>query len=145
MGTTALEYFLLVAAGSLGTIQIAAACAGLKGLSFFKKPLAGYIFGALVIIGAFWWFFATGDRNTPSKIQGMQQLELFLAGAIAAYIITVAVSSLLKYRLSLQATASRSREQTNLGKRTNPGMELLKETTLLGAIRSILKRKQEAR
>ena len=137
MGTTALEYFSLVAAGCLGTIQIGAAYAGLKGLSFFRKPLAGYIFGALVIIGAFWWFFATGNRNTPSRIEGEQQLWLFLSGAIAAYIITAAISSLLKYRLSLQATSSRRREQNN------PGIESFKETTLLGVIRSVLKRKQE--
>ena len=139
MGTTGLDYFLLVTLGCLGTIQIAAAYAGLKGLSFFKKPLAGFIFGALVTIGAFGWFFAIENRNTPSKIEGAQQLGMFLAGAIAAYIITMAVSSLLKYRLSLQATASRCREQTN------QGIETLKETTLLGAIRSILKRKQEDR
>ena len=138
MGTTALEYFLLAAVGCLGTVQIAAAYAGLKGLSFFKKPLAGYIFGALVIIGAFCWFFTIGNRNTPSEIHGMQQVGIFLAGAIAAYVITMAVSSLLKYRLSLQGTASRCREQTNPG-----GIETMKETTLIGAIRSILKRKQE--
>jgi len=139
MGTTALEYFSLVAAGCLGTIQIGAACAGLKGLSFFRKPLAGYIFGALVIIGAFCLFFTTGDRNTPSRIEGEQQLWLFLSGAIAAYIITAAIASLIKYRLSLQATATRRSEQTN------PGIEALKETTLLGVIRSVLKRKQEDR
>lgn len=139
MGTTALEYFLLVAVGCLGTIQIGAAYAGLKGLSFFKKPLAGYIFGALVIIGAFCWFFALGNRSSPSEIQGAQQVGIFLAGATAAYIITTAVSSLLKYRLSLQGTASHCREQTK------SGIETLKETTLLGAIRSILKRKQEDR
>ena len=139
MGTTALDYFLLVASGSLGTIQIAAAYAGLKGLSFFRKPLAGYIFGALAIIGSFGWFFASETRNIPSKIEGAQQMGMFLAGALAAYIITAAVSSLLKYRLSLQVPSSRYREQTN------PGIELLKETTLLGAIRSVLKRKQEER
>lgn len=140
MGTTALDYFLLVTLGCLGTIQIAAAYAGLKGLSFFKKRLAGYIFGALVAIGAFGWFFAIENRNTPSKIEGAQQLGMFLAGAIAAYIITAAVSSLLKYRLSLQGTSPHCREHTNPG-----GIETLKETTLLGAIRSILKRKQEDR
>lgn len=139
MGTTALEYFLLVAVGCLGTIQIGAAYAGLKGLSFFKKPLAGYIFGALVIIGAFCWFFTITNRSSPSGVEGGQQVGIFLAGAIAAYVITMAVSSLLKYRLSLQGTVSHCREQTN------PGIELLKETTLLGAIRSILKRKQEDR
>jgi hypothetical protein len=137
MGTTALDYFLLVTLGCLGTIQIAAAYAGLKGLSFFKKPLAGYIFGALVAIGAFGWFFAIGNRNTPSAIEGAQQAGMFLAGAIAAYITTLAVSSLLKYRLSPQSTASRCGEQNN------SGIEMLKETTLLGAIRTILKRKQE--
>lgn len=139
MGTTGLDYFLLVTLGCLGTIQIAAAYAGLKGLSFFKKPLAGYIFGALVAIAAFGWFFAVANRNTPSKIEGIQQVGMFLAGAIAAYIITAAVSSLLKYRLSPQATVSRCREQTN------SGIEMLKETTLIGAIRNILKRKQEDR
>ena len=143
MGTTALDYFLLVAAGCLGTMQIAAACAGLKGLSFFKKPLAGYIFGALVIVAAFCWFFAIENRNVPSKIEGSQQVQIFIAGAVAAYIITAAVSSLIKYRLSFQATSSQHREHTNPGEHTKQGIELLKETTLLGAIRSILKRKQE--
>jgi len=137
MGTTAIEYFSFVAIGSLGTIQIAAACAGLKGLSFFSKPLAGYIFGVLAIIGAFCWFFATENRNTPSEIEGMQQVGIILAGAMAAYVITAAVSSLLKYRLSFQETTPHPRQQTN-----PRGIETLKETTLIGAIRSILKRKK---
>jgi len=139
MGTSPLDYFLLAALGCLGTVQIAAAYAGLKGLSFFRRPLAGYIFGTLVIAGAFCWFFTIANRSSPSEVEGGQQVGIFLAGAIATYIITVAVSSLLKYRLSLQGTASRCREQTN------PGIETLKETTLLGAIRSILKRKPEDR
>ena len=137
MDTTALDYFLLVTLGCLGTIQIAAANARLKGLSFFKKRLVGYIFGALVAIGAFGWFFAVENRNTPSVIEGAQQVGMFLAGAIAAYIITSAVSSLLKYRLYLESTDS------HYGEQNNSGIEMFKETTLLGAIRTILKRKQE--
>ena len=137
MVTTALDYFLLVTLGCLGTIQIAAASARLKGLSFFRKRLVGYIFGALVAIGAFGWFFAVGNRNTPSAIEGAQQVGMFLAGAIAAYIITSAVSSLIKYRLYPEATAS------HCGEQNNSGIEMLKETTILGAIRTILKRNQE--
>jgi hypothetical protein len=91
-------YFLLVFLSSIGVLQIAAACAKLEGLFFFKRAFAGYIFGTLFIGGAFSWFFTIHNHNMPTVVQGWQQFGLFLAGIATAFLLTAAISSLIKLR-----------------------------------------------
>jgi energy-coupling factor transporter transmembrane protein EcfT len=91
-------YFLLVFLSSIGVLQIAAAYAKLEGLFFFKRAFVGYIFGVLLIGGTFTWFFTVHSYNMPTVVEGWQQFGLFLAGIVAAFLLTATISSLIKLR-----------------------------------------------
>ncbi len=91
-------YFLLLFLSSIGVLQIAAAYAKLEGLSFFKRAFAGYILGTLLIGGTFAWFFTVHNHNMPTVVQGWQQFGLSSAGIATAFLLTAAISSLIKLR-----------------------------------------------
>jgi hypothetical protein len=133
----ALDYFILVFVSSLGVYQIAAIHAKLDGLCFFRHPVAQYIFGILAIIGAFGWFFTSQDRNIHTKVEGSQQLGLFLASIIASYAFTVILSSIMKAKVNSQSTIARE------GKQYDMGVETLKKTTVFGGIMSSLRRERK--
>jgi hypothetical protein len=127
------QYFPLVFFSSLGVLQIAAARADLKGLTFFKRPLPCYLFGAVAIVGAFIWFYATGDRNTEPLIRiddgvklffgETQSFATFMAGAFCALVATILVSSVVNARII---------SSTNKG--APHGLDALKEMTFFQAI-----------
>ncbi len=95
MSSLALEYTIFIFAATFGVLQLAAVHSGLRGLSFLKRPLAASIFGAVVIIGAYVWFFAIENRNVPG-LEGSQQLGNFALGASLAIVFTFVVSSILR-------------------------------------------------
>lgn len=115
-----LEYFLFAFIACCGVLQIAATYARLKGLCFL--PRGGYLLGFLLLLGAFWWFFATEDRNVRG-LEGGQQLGLFNGAMFAALFFSLLLSSLLRL-------GSRRREAPRGGK----GLEALKERTYLEAL-----------
>lgn len=127
------EYFPLAFFSSAGVLQIAAARANLKGLTFFQKPLPCYLFGALAIVGAFVWFYATGDRNAEPLVRidngvkvffgETESFATFMGGATGALVITILLSSLLNARIS---------RSTDKG--VPHGLDALKEMTFFQAI-----------
>jgi hypothetical protein len=130
MGNIFSGYFLLVFLSAIGVLQIAAAYAGLKGLSFFKRATVGYIFGFLLIGGTFAWFFTTLPAYfKPNVLEGPQQFGLFIAAVAAAFLLTAAVSSLIK-----------SRHLTHSGVEES-GLESLKDSTYFRALRHSMRRK----
>ena len=135
----ALDYFLLVFTASIGLYQIVSIHAGLKGLWFFRHPKIQYIFGTLAVLGAYGWFFTTGNRNVQTLIEGTEQLGLFLGGIVAAYVVTAIMSSIIQAKVSSRGNNPRQEKQYELG------VETLKTTTVLGGIRSSLRklRKEE--
>jgi len=120
----ALEYLLFIFVASCGVLQLAAVHSRLEGLSFFKKPLAGNLFGGLAIVGAFVWFFAIENRNVPG-LEGSQQLGFFSLGAFLAIVFTLAVSSIVK--------AGMAPPQMESGRER--GLDALKGMTYFQAIR----------
>jgi hypothetical protein len=122
------DYFVLVFIAAVGVYQIAAIPAGLRGLWFFNHRGLQCLFGAAVIAGAFAWFYATGERNVQHRVEGAQQLSLFLAAIVLAYLCTGIVASIVHLRSS---SAGAHRPE---GKASDVGMQALKNTTLLGAI-----------
>lgn len=128
------DYFLLVFAAAVGVCQIAAIPAGLRGLWFFNNRGVQFIFGAAVIAGAFAWFYATGERNVQHTVEGAQQLLLFLAAIVLAYLCTGFLASIIHLR-SRSPDAHPPQE-----KASDAGMRALKTTTLAGAILSRLRR-----
>ena len=121
MADFTIDYFLTVLVVALGVLQIAAAQAGLKGLSFFRKPILDRLFGLLAIVGGFCAFYVTDDRNVRS-LEGSQQFAYYLAGVAAAVFLTLVISSLVNFGLR----ARMEREER--------GLEALKKTNYLRAL-----------
>jgi hypothetical protein len=92
------DYVILLFFAALGTLQIAAAVNGLRGLLFFHHRLASLALGAALIIGAATWFFLSEPRNVPDFTRGMNGNEQFLGfclGVIGAFAFTALASALL--------------------------------------------------
>ena len=132
-GEYLLQYLPLVFFSALGVLQIAAARAELKGLTFFKKPLHCYLFGAVAIVGAFVWFYATGDRGAEPLVRiddgvkvffgETESFATFMGGAIGALVVTILLSSLLN-----------TRSPGSTDKKVPRGLDALKEMTFFQAI-----------
>lgn len=111
-----LDYFLMVLISSTGILQIAAAQAGFKGLSLFRRPILDRIFGLLAIVGGFWFFYGTEYRNVRS-LEGSQQFAYYLAGVATAVFLTLVVSSLIN--LGLRGSVGREERGLEALKKTN--------------------------
>lgn len=133
----AADYFLLVFIASIGVVQITALTAKLDGLCFFKRPALQLIFGALLIVGAFVWFFLSDERNIQHKVEGSQQLGLFLGAIVAGYAVTGILASIIQAKVKTRVDNPAKEKQHELG------MESLKNNTLIGCIRSSFKKERE--
>jgi amino acid transporter len=130
-------YLLFVFLAFFGVLQIVAAYAELRGLSFFKTAISGYIFGILIIGVAFSWFFGVGGhiQNVPvagteykiARVEGSGQWGLSCAAVVIAFLLTIVISFLTKRR-----ALSRSSEEE--------GVDALKDATYLELIRRKLRR-----
>lgn len=119
----ALEYFCLSLVASLGVIQAAAACNGLKGISFFSYRVSAYLFMLVTTGPAMVSFFTWNERNATGVIEGREQFFFFMLSIVAAIGFTLAFSSLLKH-WSLRKNVVQ-----------HDGFETLKEVTFFQAIR----------
>ncbi len=119
----ALEYFYLSLVASIGVIQAAAACNGLKGILFFSYRVSAYLFMLVTTGPAMAGFFTWNERNATGVIEGREQFCFFLLAIVAAIGFTLAFSSLLKH-WSLRGNNIRA-----------DGFEALKEVTFFQAIR----------
>jgi len=124
-GNFALNYLLLIFGSSLGILQLAAACAGLKGLSLFRRQILNYLSGFLFLGTTYLWFFSQANLHTRhAEVEGSQQLGFFLLGAFCAVVFTFFASSLLHHGTEAEGPASE-------------GLEALRELTLLQLIRQL--------
>ena len=96
------EYTLWVFLSAAGVLQLAAARSGLHGLLFLRRwPRVDAALSALLVIGAFTWFFASDVRNVPdtaSGLDGVTQALWFAVGAGLAAGLTLLVSSAVNHR-----------------------------------------------
>ena len=123
-GPFVLDYCLLVFLSALGVVQIAAAANGLVGLLFIRHRTASLLLGAVLVVGAFLWFFLSEPRNIPDTADGLdgnQTAGLFAVAAGAAVMLTLLASSLRNRRLSRQGPLP-------------AGLDALRETTYLRAL-----------
>jgi hypothetical protein len=130
----AADYFVMMFIASIGVYQIVSIHAKFDGLCFFKQPILQFIFGALVLIGAFVWFFTSEQRNLQSTVEGSQQLGLFLGAIVAGYAVTGILSSVIQTKVKPQIDDPPARKQHEMG------VETLKTKTLFGGIASSLKK-----
>ena len=154
----ALEYFLFIFLASLGVLQIAASYANLRGLSFFTRPIWGYIFGSLAVAGGFSWFYTVANPNpevasaitlgdifrygwsNPYPDKGLimgegESVFFFLLAIVCALLITIVVSSIVK-----SGIPPRTPERMN--EEAPKGLEALKDMTLFQAITTSLRNRK---
>lgn len=95
-------YVLWVALGTLGVTQYAAVSNGLWGIVILRRwPSATKVCSALVVIGAFAWFFISEDRNLPDTgdgLDGVEQARWFAIAATASILVQLGVSSAFNHR-----------------------------------------------
>ena len=125
MFTFATDYFILVVVATVGVIQIAASVGRLKGLLFFKSPITARKMGFLLVVGAFIWFFSTGERNINDYQGGLDantQALFFFLGALAGGGATFLASSVVNMRMTGDGTSPED------------GLDALKSTTYARAL-----------
>jgi hypothetical protein len=130
-GSFILDYCLLVFLGSCGVFQMAAAHAGFQGLVFFRQRLGSFLLGALLLGGAFAWFFLSESRNVPDTAHGMngnEQFAYFFIGAGAGLAFTLMASSLRNWALGAG------------GPPPPPGLEALRQSNYIRALNRALRK-----
>lgn len=95
-------YALWVALSTLGVAQYAAVSNGLRGIVILRRwPIATKVCSALIVIGAFAWFFISEDRNLPDTgagLDGVEQARWFALAATASLLVQLGVSSIVNHR-----------------------------------------------
>ncbi len=128
----AVEYFFLVFISCCGVLQFVAARWRLRGISLFQRTISGYLFTVLAIGGAFSWFFTVEDRAVHG-LEGAEIFALFIAGSLSAFILTAALSSVIKRKLHLLVEQDNPEEE--------PGLDSLRRMTYFQAIARYFRKK----
>lgn len=111
-------FFAFLFLGAVGVLQIIASYNRMRALSFFSRPILGYIFGLCAIVGGILLFYLTGDRNVLApRLEGAQVLGGAFLGMLAALVVTLAIAHWLK-RKQVDGTVKEEYPE---------GMEALKE------------------
>ncbi len=100
--TFATDYYIGVLISTVGALQFAFSIGGLKGLLLFKSPLVAKTIGLALVAAGFALFFATGTRNINDYEGGLDaptQGLFFFFGAFSAVVVTLAVTSIVNYRM----------------------------------------------
>ena len=124
-GSFILDYYVLVLLAASGVFQVAGALQGFRGLLLFQRRPASIIFGLVLLVGAFTWFFLSEPRNVSDSghgLNGNEQFAYFFAGSGTALALTLILASL-----------------RNLGLGTGPanlppGLNALRETSYIRAL-----------
>lgn len=130
MSQMGLDFFLMNFVGALGVLQMAAAYRSLRGMLFLQHRTLSGVLGFLALVGAFLWFFISKPRNLPDTGGGLSSNEdtwLFCAACAFAILFTLAVTSIINYRMGRGNT-------TYL-----PGLDALRETTFYRAFTGAIK------
>lgn len=97
----AINYFLLAFFTILGVLQFVAARHGLIGLSLVgvtRKAAWNYLLAAILIVGAFAWFFASTPEVFRPGLAGSELAIIFGAAGFCALAFTLAVASISQRR-----------------------------------------------
>ena len=97
----ALDYLLFVFLSALGALLLVTAYNRLNGLLLVDRRLS-MLAGVLLVAGAFIWFFTSEPRNAPDTgagLDGNEQAILFVAGAGAALVLVLVLSSLRNWSM----------------------------------------------
>ena len=102
MFTFATDYCITVFISTLGVLQLAFSVGGIRGLLVFKSAIVARTLGSAMAVAGFVLFFATGTRNINDYEGGLDaptQALFFFYGALAAVIVTLALTSVVNRRM----------------------------------------------
>ena len=101
------DYLLFTFFSAVGVLQMVFAYHQLRGVLFIRwSTHASGLIGAVMMISAFIWFFASERRNVSDHIGGMDgnaQMFAFTVSAVGAVAFTFLLSSVINYRWGLAA------------------------------------------
>lgn len=112
-GTQAAHYFIACLVAILGTIQTVAARYQRRELLWFEGR-AGYLLGALCVVGGLAWFFLTDDEIFTPGLAGGELFTVFAAAFLAAVVFTRVVALGLDRLRSLVPESRPQREKEPL-------------------------------
>ena len=107
-----------------------AAYSALRGILFIRSRRLAFLSGLVTTVLAFLWFFISEPRNVPDTdggLNGNQMSGLFAVGAGMALALTLLLSSI------------RNRTMGRDSRRTNNGLDALRETNYLNALSGTIK------
>lgn len=95
-------YVLWVSLSTLGVTQYAAVTNRLWGLVILRRwPAVTRVCSALIVVGAFAWFFISEDRNLPDTgagLDGVEQSRWFAIAATVSILVQIGISSIVNHR-----------------------------------------------
>ena len=101
------DYLLFTFISILGVLQMVFAYHGLRGVLFIRGSLrASGLIGAVAVVAAFTWFFASERRNVSDHTGGMDgnaQVLSFTLSMVGALCLTFLLTSVINYRWGLGA------------------------------------------
>ncbi len=114
-GLLGLNYLIFCTMASLGALQLVAAHARLVGLMFLPVPATRWL-GAILVVGAFTWFFMVQPDLFIPGLAGGEFFTLFVVGFGGALVILLGLS-VLANRVLVRAgwTLAPGRERVTLG------------------------------
>ena len=102
MFTFATDYCIAAFISTTGALQFAFSIGGLYGLLVFQRAIAARTLGLALVVAGFVFFFAVGERNINDYEGGLDaptQALFFFWGALAALVFTLAVTSLVNWKM----------------------------------------------
>lgn len=128
----ATTYYLSVVLASIGVIQIIAIGSLLHGILFVPNGIVSRLIGAIFIALGFGLFFGTGPQHLPDTsggLDGNSQASFFALGSLTGIAMTFLISSLINMKRYPYPEVTRS------------GLDILRNTTYLKAVFSLVKTK----
>ncbi len=102
MFTFATDYCIAAFLSTTGALQFAFSVGGIHGLLAFKRAIVARTLGIALAVSGFVFFFGVGERNINDYEGGLDapaQALFFSYGAIGALVFTLALTSLINWRM----------------------------------------------
>ena len=102
MFTFATDYCIAAFLSTTGALQFAFSVGGIHGLLAFKRAIVARTLGIALAAAGFVFFFAVGERNINDYEGGLDapaQALFFFWGSLGALIFTLALTSLINWRM----------------------------------------------
>ena len=102
MFTFATDYCIAAFLSTTGALQFAFSVGGIHGLLAFKRAIVARTLGIALVVAGFVFFFGFGERNINDYEGGLDaptQALFFFWGALGALIFTLALTSLINWRM----------------------------------------------